>query len=440
MGDSSSDAVIDALTGLPGRPAITRALQDDSETPTVGALLFVDLDRFKWINDSMGHQLGDEVLKMASRRLVEAVRHDDVVARFGGDEFVIIMAPIRSVADTTRLARRIVDTLGQAMLIDDNRIVIGASIGIAVKSDSMEPELLLRQADLALYEAKRKGRGRHVIFDHRLAAMADHRVQIESTIRRAIDEGRLSLHYQPIVSMDTRKVIGFEALARLTDPELGAVSPAEFIPLAGEIGYMKVMGSHLRRQLLTDIAAAHKTWPELLFSFNLSSSELEDRDLASTIGAECAEFGVAPASLTLELSEDMLVQDRTWLERTLTMLRDMGCRISMDDFGTGRASLSSIKRLPIDEIKIDRSFVTDIGESRFNQATCEAILLLANALDATVVAEGIESESEADAIRSIGIQHGQGYLFAKPAPVDWSTLGQRRIVEPSVEQLAQLLS
>ncbi len=420
MGETSPDTVIDSLTGLPGRPAITRALTSDDGPVSVGAVLFIDLDRFKWVNDSMGHQLGDEVLKAASRRLLEAVRQDDVVARFGGDEFVIIMAPIKSVADTTSMARRIVEALSQTMSIENRQIVVGASIGIAIMSDGLDPELLLRQADLALYEAKRRGRGRHVIFDHRLAAMADHRVRIERSIRSAVDEQWLSLHYQPIISLRTDGIVGFEALARLIDPELGPISPAEFIPLAGEIGCMKVMGRHLRRQLMVDAALARQTWPEVSLAFNLSPAETEDRDLADIIGTECEEFGVDPTSLTLELSEDMLVQDRGWLERTLVRLREMGCRISLDDFGTGRASLTSVKKLPIDEIKIDRSFVTDIGKSRFNQATCEAILLLANALDATVVAEGIETHEEADLLRQIGIHHGQGYLFAKPAPVDWS--------------------
>lgn len=409
----------DVLTGLPGRPAISRALNTEDGSFQVGAVLFVDLDRFKWINDSMGHAMGDEVLKNVSRRLVESVRDSDLVARFGGDEFVVIMSPIKTVSDTTKLARRIVESIGRTMTIDERNIAVGASVGIAIMSEGAAAAVLLQQADLALYEAKRRGGNRHVIFDHRLAAMAEHRVSVERSIRGAIEEERLSLHYQPIVEMSGRTIAGYEALARLVDVEMGPVSPAEFIPLAGEIGYMKAMGRHLRHQLMRDVASAQHDWADITFAFNLSPAELEDRNLADQIAADCEEFGMRPTSLTLELSEDMLVQDRIRLERTVRQLRELGIRISLDDFGTGRASLTSLKELPVDEIKIDRSFVTDIADSRFNRATCEAIVLLAEALDASVVAEGIESETEAAVLAELGITYGQGYLFAKPSPMTW---------------------
>ncbi|MEM7339404.1 MAG: EAL domain-containing protein [Actinomycetota bacterium] len=413
----------DQLTGLAGRLDIARLLdsgQSGDDAFGVGAVLFVDLDRFKWINDSMGHHVGDEVLRTVARRLERQVRAGDVAARFGGDEFVVVMASIKSVTETTKVAKRIVESLSQPMQIGDVQVGVGASVGIAIAQHQSDTSDLLRQADTALYEAKRRGRGRHVIFDHRLAARAEHRVKVESAIRSAILDDQLTVNYQPIVDLASGRIVAYEGLARLSNPEVGPISPAEFIPLACEIGEIVEVGRHLRQLLITDLAQVLQHQPEMVFAVNLASAELGQPDLAERISAECEALSLPPRHLSIELSEDLLVRDQRRLHRTLNDLRHLGARISLDDFGTGQASLTSLRGIEVDEIKIDGSFVSGVVENPFDRATCEAIRILADAMGATVVAEGIESPEEVDVLRAIGVEYGQGYYFAKPAAIDWS--------------------
>ncbi len=412
----------DELTGLVGRIEISALLGAHGPTRhdfVVGAVLFVDLDRFKWINDSMGHHVGDEVLRIVADRLRSQVRSSDVVARFGGDEFVVVMGAISSVTETTVVAKRLIQAISEPLELDGRVLGVGASIGIAIAQDGGSVPDLLRQADTALYESKRRGRGRHVIFDQRLAAAAERRVGVEAAIRQADFDDQLELHYQPIVCLDRGTVEAFEGLARFRDAEGTAVSPMEFISLATEIGEIGRVGRHLQATLLRDLAAAHEHHPDLVLALNVSSTELEQPGLVEQLAAGCEAVGVDPRHVSVELSEDLMVRDLRVLHRTLGQLREHGFRISLDDFGTGQASLSSLREFDIDEIKIDRSFVSGIENNAFSRATCEAVLLLARAVDATVVAEGIETVAELEVLRDIGVHMGQGYIFTKPRPVEW---------------------
>ncbi len=414
---SPSDASLcDALTGLVGRAYLDELLAQlvRSSVEQAFAVLFVDLDRFKRVNDSLGHQAGDEVLKVAASRLRDAVRDGDVVARFGGDEFVIVMPDIQSVAVTTKIAKRVVAVLNDPIHIGGRLSGVGASVGIALSDGSSSSADILRQADMALYEAKARGRGRHVIFDHRLAEQADRRMDVESAVRSSVELGCLDVHFQPIVSLVDGTAVGIEALARLDHPEIGVVSPAEFVPLASELGLMGPIGRWLRHYTFDK----HRQFrPEAHLSLNLSGTELERPSLIEEILEDAEGFGIDPSRVCFEISEDILIHEKMKSLRTLKRLRDLGFLLSLDDFGTGQASLTAFRAIDVDEVKIDRSFVSGVEENAVDRSICHAVTVLAKGAGARVVAEGIETEGQFNVLQEMGVDFGQGYLFGKPEPL-----------------------
>ncbi len=421
---SPKSSRVDALTGLADRSSLEATLVSLAD-PSVDrsgpfAVLFVDLDRFKWVNDTLGHHAGDEVLRVVSKRLENAVREGDTVARFGGDEFVIVMPNVDSVFTTTAAAKRIVESLNAPIKIGDRMSGVGASVGIALSTDGVTSERLLQQADLALYEAKSRGRGRHVIFDNRLAEKAARRMDLESAIRDAVPGGLLDVYYQPIVSLSDRSIAAYEALARMHHPSMGAISPDEFIGLAGEMGFMGEIGRWLRVKAFSDLPRLRQDCgnDSLHLATNLSAIELERSGLVSELIGDIATAGISPQDVRFEISEDLLIRDEARALRTLDELRDVGVELSLDDFGTGRSSLTSLTTVAVDEVKIDRSFVCDVENSPVSQSICTAVKVLADGVGAWVVAEGIETEAQCQLLHGMGIQFGQGYLFGKPQPID----------------------
>ncbi len=403
----------DSLTGLFGRAYLDEYLGElaSNSDEKAFAVLFVDLDRFKWVNDSLGHQAGDTVLKIAALRLREAVRDDDVIARFGGDEFVIVMPDVQSVGVTTKIAKRIVVELNKPIVIDGRQSGVGASVGIALSDGSSTSADILRQADMALYEAKARGRGRHVIFDHRLAEKADRRMSVEMAVRSAIELDCLDIHFQPIVSMADRSVVGNEALARLEHPELGHLSPAEFVPLAGDLGLMPVMGQWLRRHSF----GRHRSLGlSSHISLNLSGPEITRPSIVDEILADTEEFGITPSSICFEINEDILIHEEMRALHTLQRIREAGFLLSLDDFGTGHASLTALRTIQVDEVKIDRSFVSGVEDCAVDRSICQAVAVLAEGAGARVVAEGVETEGQFRVLQELGVHLGQGYLFGKP--------------------------
>jgi diguanylate cyclase (GGDEF)-like protein len=407
----------DALTGLANRFSFTEALADryrDAPGAEGGfALLMLDLDRFKVINDTLGHGMGDELLRRAAQRLRQAAGND-FVARLGGDEFALL-APANADA-LRRQAEQIVDLLSRPFLIDGHVLEISTSIGIAVApADGVDETELTRHADLALYRAKQEGANTYRFFESEMSERAQARRVLELDLRRAVMRQEFEVHYQPQVHSRSGEFNGAEALIRWRHPERGLVSPAEFIPLAEEIGLIGAIGEWVLRTACAEAA----TWPgHLSLAVNLSPMQFRDARLAANVAAILAETGFPPLRLELELTENALLQDDGMTYKILHDLRALGVRISMDDFGTGYSSLSYLRRFPFDKIKIDQSFIRQIPGDRDSMAIVQAISSLGTKLGMTVTVEGVETQEQ----RSFSINEGcdqlQGYLFSKPVPAE----------------------
>ncbi len=420
-------ALHDALTGLPNRvlfhERLKEALRSASKASRRGtdnhtAVLFVDLDNFKVVNDGLGHAAGDQLLVEVGRRLTECLRAGDTAARFGGDEFTILFNDLASAEAASHAADRILGIMRAPFVIDRREVIVSASIGIAVSATGSErPDDLLRDADLALYEAKSRGKARHDLFDPAMTAAAWRRLELEGQLRRALEEGQLRLHYQPIVELETGRTVEVEALVRWQHPDHGLIPPAEFIPLAEQTGLIGQLG-----QLVLDAACAQlHEWQaqradgdRLTMAVNLSPRQFEDPDLVDRFARTLRRHEVDGRDIKLEITESAMLAETDRAAEVLRDLRDLGIRIALDDFGAGHSSLSHLRKLPIDAIKIDRSFVEAIGTEPGQAAIVSAAIALAGALSLEVTAEGIETKDQLETLSRLGCRFGQGFYIARP--------------------------
>jgi diguanylate cyclase (GGDEF)-like protein len=413
----------DNLTRLPNRALLMDRLRHtlaraNREQSTV-ALLFVDLDRFKQVNDTLGHGVGDALLVETGRRLRAAVRSADTAARIGGDEFVVLLdAGSYEVAEVTEVAERILASLSEPFLIDGREVRATASVGIALSHRGADTaEDLLRHADVAMYRAKKQGPSGYELFEPRMRLVLVERLALETDLQRAMEEQELSLAYQPIMRLRGRQVTAVEALVRWTHPSRGTVSPAQFIPVAEESGLIQPLGRWVLQEACRTAARWQSMTPgdsPLPVSVNLSPRQLQQPTLVAEITDVLATTGLDPACLILEITETLLIEDTENTIAKLRELRRLGVKIALDDFGTGFSSLSYLRELPLDIVKMDKSFVQDIGEDVQAAAFTRAIVRLGNTINLETVAEGIERDAQLAELRGMGCQHGQGYLFTRP--------------------------
>ncbi|HET7267101.1 MAG TPA: bifunctional diguanylate cyclase/phosphodiesterase [Oleiagrimonas sp.] len=422
--------LLDGLTNLPNRllfnDRLDTTLREARRTGEMFAVLFVDLDRFKSINDSLGHSVGDEVLAAVSRRLRGSVRSSDTVARYAGDEFIIILRHITQREDVLRIAEKIVRLMDAPLMLEaGSELHITASIGISFyPDDAATAESLLKHADVAMYNAKGKGRNGYQVYVAMPEKSHQQRVALESKLRQAEKNGELRVYYQPQVDACSEDIVGMEALVRWEHPELGMISPAFFIPIAEETGLIIPIGEWVLRRACADCVRWQQRFKlPLRVGVNLSALQLMQPNLVDVVRAACAESGLNPKLLDLEVTESISMKSVPNLLDTLSALRGLGCGISIDDFGTGQSSLDYIKRFPADRIKIDQSFVRNIGMDPGDEAIVRATLEMAHTLGRKVVAEGVETEQHHAFLRELGCDELQGYLFCRPlSPVSFDNM------------------
>ncbi len=430
------DALHDALTQLPNRSLLLDRLQVElNQQDRPGALrfavLFLDLDRFKNVNDSLGHLIGDKVLMETAERLVRLARPGDTVARLGGDEFGIILHDITSPSDPSRVAERILERLRDPILVEGFEISVSASIGIVIGSETYKhPEEMLRDADTAMYRAKSGGKSRYEIFDHGMHQRVLHLLRLESALRRGLERGEFILHYQPIITLNTGRVTAFEALVRWQHPTRGLVSPSEFIPVAEETGLIVPLGWWTLAESCRQAATWAREFPEqtLAISVNVSTKLFKQQDFVSRLGDILTSSGLAPEQLRIELTESLLLDHSEKSIKKLCQLRELGIGLHLDDFGTGYSSLSYLKQFPYDSIKIDRSFVTGVCEANGSGAIVQTVINLGQLLGMNIIAEGVESRRQLDRLRDWHCPQAQGFWFSKP--LDSGGIGQLLATAP----------
>jgi diguanylate cyclase (GGDEF)-like protein len=419
----------DALTGVPNRillgDRLDQACRDAERRGRLVALLFVDVDRFKQINDSYGHATGDAVLRTVVERIKAAARRADTVARLGGDEFVVLMEDLEDPADVELVAQRLLASMREPIELHGRSLVATVSVGSAIyPTDDSDIGPLLAKADAAMYEAKNLGRNGFRRYTPGTAMYNPARMSLENDLRRAIDLDELLLHFQPQVELATGMVCGIEALVRWQHPERGLISPAHFIPIAEESGLIVPLGQWiLRHALRQTMAWMQQGLPPLRISVNISALQFHQQGFPEFVEAQLAEHGADPRLLELEVTESVLMHNVEGVLDTLLRIRSLGVSLAIDDFGTGFSSLSYLRRFPINRLKIDQSFVRDIEHTPANASIARTIIALADSLGLDIVAEGIETPSELGLLRSMSCTEGQGYLFARPiaAPdlADW---------------------
>ncbi len=435
----------DALTGLPNRMLVldrlTHALHRARRTGSGVGVLFLDLDEFKVVNDSLGHDRGDELLVEMGRRLTSVLRAGDTAARLGGDEFVVVcedLDPADENAEMALVVERVAAALREPFRIAGRDIMCTASMGIAVAAaDHDQPEQLLRDADMAMYRAKRRGRGRVDVFDDDLRTRALHRMQTELSLRRAVAEGELSLQYQPVVDVTTGRMVGVESLVRWVHPERGLVAPEEFLPVAEASGLVVPLG----RWVLTEACRQAAVWQKeaeaghpFWLAVNVSLQELTEGTFAQAVATAVAEAGVDPGRLRLEITERAMLEVARLTATELARLDEQGVMIGLDDFGTGYSSLALLRRFPVRFLKIDQTFVTGLDENRGDEAIVEAVLGLGRSLGLEVVAEGIETPGQLSQVARLGCRLGQGFHLARPqaaADISHRLRQQRHTVAPA---------
>ncbi len=417
-------AVHDPLTGLPNRVLLLdrceHALRVLSREDSTVAVLVLDLDRFKHINDTLGHAAGDEVLRTVAARLREAIRPEDTAGRLGGDEFAVVCERIGGASNATALADRIMAAIGRPVQLDDGDHLLSTSIGIALTTDPTEtPDSLLRDADAALYRAKALGRGRSVVFDERMREDVLGRLHTEAELRVAIAHDDLLVHYQPIVDVVSGRPVSVEALVRWHQPERGVVPPDAFIPIAEETGLISDVGLWVLGTACAQVSAwQHDLGIDLQLAVNASGRQVADPLFPEEVARIAAASGMAPGTLGLEVTESVLIRDAESPLRALSGLRALGLRLLLDDFGTGYSSLTYLKRLAPDGLKVDRSFVGGLGTDPDDSAIVEAVVKLAQTLGLDVVAEGVETDEQLKLLRRLGCHKAQGYLFTPPLPAE----------------------
>jgi diguanylate cyclase (GGDEF)-like protein/PAS domain S-box-containing protein len=417
----------DPLMGLPNRHTFVDRLgqallrtKRGKEGRKVG-VLFMDLDRFKTINDSLGHEAGDRLLVTVAERLRNRLRNEDVLARFGGDEFAVLLEEVADASETIRVAQRIAESLREPFTVNDHQVNLSTSVGIALGSahTNDDPEGMLRNADAAMYKAKEQGPGRYAVFDPAMQTRAQERLELEAELRRALEQGEFVLYYQPEVSLYNGSMVGLEALLRWQHPERGLLKPSAFVPLAEETDLIAPIG----RWVLEEACRQAKRWEEehplaspMTMEVNLSPKQVRRRELARTVEEALTRADVEAHTLALDITETVLIGASEHNAQALEALKKMGIRLSLDDFGTGYSSLSYLKRLPVDRVKVDRTFVKGLGGNATDTAVVRMIIDLCHTLGVEVLAEGVETSEQAALLRDMGCDLGQGYYFARPLP------------------------
>jgi diguanylate cyclase (GGDEF)-like protein len=421
-GSRGDPTLRDPLTGLPARALLLDRLQqalthrhDEGE---MVILLHVDLDRFQTVNDTLGHEGGDQILVDIAHKLGDVLRPDDTVARLGGDEFLVLCTDVGA-SGVSDLPRRILREIAMPILVDDTEVMLTASIGIAVARHAPHtPSDMLREASAACDAARRRGRNRFALFDDTVRDEAQGSYLIERSLRRAIHVGELELHYQPIFELSSRHLVGLEALARWPHPEHGMLDAGAFVPLAEECGLMGPIAAWS----IAEACAEAARWPDRFGPVpgrtwvNVSASQLADPALEGLVQRTLEQTGLDPRRLGLEITETGIMRDPDTAVRTLASLRELGVAFALDDFGTGYSSLAHLRRFPIDVVKIDRTFVAELGRDDRTSAIVGAIVMMCRALDVACVAEGIENELQLAELRKLGCDTGQGFLLGEPVP------------------------
>jgi len=407
----------DALTDLPNRMLLRERLEHELKRVKRGeglAVLCLDLDHFKSVNDTLGHPIGDELLKLVAGRLRDCVRELDTIARLGGDEFAIIMTQLNKPSDAEVVARRIRDSIIKPYQVDGHQIVSDISIGISIAPiDGMEPDRLLKNADMALYGAKTDGRGMYRFFELEMDTRMRERRDLEMDLRQALDKNQFELHYQPLVNLETNEITALEALLRWNHPTRGLISPADFIPIAEETGLIVSIGEWVLRTA----CAETRNWPDhIKVAVNLSPAQLRSKNLVQMVITALADCAMPAERLQLEITETMLVQNTFATLAILHEFRKLGVQIAMDDFGTGYSSLSYLRSFPFDKIKVDRSFIQDLTKGAEPRAIVGAIAGLAKCLNMISTAEGVETQQQLDTLQKAGYTEMQGYLFSRARP------------------------
>lgn len=415
-------ALYDSLTQLANRhklfKEIQQAVKESAHSDLYFGLLYLDLDNFKHVNDSLGHSVGDEVLKVAARRLQAGVREHDIVARLGGDEFCVLVKQLKRREDSGKVAENILAVLAEPVKLGTAEFIISASIGIVTIPDhGMSTEQLLQNADIAMYRAKAEGRSNYRFYDAQMSVVASQRMAMETQLRRAVAENQFELHYQPQVDLVSGKVVSAEALVRWLHPERGMIPPDDFIPLLEETGLITSLGEWIVKQA----CLAAKSWAgvdgePINIAINLSPRQFADPKLPQIIRDAMAESSLMPSQIEIEITESMVMSNIEESNQLLKYLQDLGVSIAIDDFGTGHSSLAYLKKLDIDVLKIDRTFVQDLPDDENDKAIVAAIIAMAHELKLKVVAEGIESLEQESFLKEHGCEMGQGYLYSKPLP------------------------
>ena len=415
-------AYFDSLTGLPNRAQVHDRLREAmaraDRAQTLLGVMFLDLDRFKEINDSLGHAAGDEVLKEAARRLRACLRSTDTVGRLGGDEFAALLEDIRHVDEVSAVARKIIEAFAEPAEAAGRELRLSTSIGVTIYPlDDLDPESLLKNADIAMYQAKREGRNNFQLYAADMGSRAERRAGLRQRLHRALERGEFALHYQPQVGCADGVIFGVEALLRWNDAQLGAVSPGQFIPVAEETGLIVPLGEWVLREACRQC----RQWLDaglapLRMAVNLSPRQFRQKDLARRVGAILAETGLPAACLEIEITEGIVMRHAEKAVATLAALNELGTRIAIDDFGTGYSSLAYLQRFPVHALKIDQTFVQAIRGGADNAPIVNAVIHLAKLLDLKTVAEGVETAEQRDYLRARGCDAFQGYLFCRPQP------------------------
>jgi diguanylate cyclase (GGDEF)-like protein len=431
--DASYQASHDPLTGLPNRLMVLDQLRrwlqqppDDGARNT--AVLFIDIDRFKWVNDAHGHAAGDELLIQVSRILQRSVRQEDFVGRLSGDEFIVV-SRCRDEEAPMELARRIIRRIRRPIQVAGTELSHSASIGISFSGCDDTPSTLIENADMAMYRAKALGRGRFALFEPSMREEARKRLTLEESLRHAVDNGEILAHIQPIVDLSDRRLVGFEALARWRHPRQGLLTPDGFIEVAEDSGLIVEIDLTVLQSACTAIGRWQQVpgLEHLRISVNMSARTLASADLVERIRSILQSTGINSKQVYLEITETSLVDDIQSTTSTILGLRQLGLRLAIDDFGTGYSSLLYLKRFPVGLLKIDLSFVADLGRDPEDEAIAQAIVSLAGALGVGVVAEGVENETQELRLKEFGCDYGQGYLFGRPEPIE--TI-ERQMIEP----------
>jgi diguanylate cyclase (GGDEF)-like protein/PAS domain S-box-containing protein len=412
----------DALTALPNRAMFTEvlnlAIQNARRYGRNFAVLFIDLDRFKIINDTLGHEAGDKLLQEMGKRLTHTVRASDVVARLGGDEFVVLVQEVSEPKQIAPVARKILAALVQPMMMQGQECRVTASIGICMyPTDAQDEQALMKNADIAMYRAKEDGKNNYKFYSQEINLHSFERLALETSLRRGLERNEFLLHYQAKLDLNTRVVTGVEALIRWKHPDLGMVPPGQFIPLAEETGLIVPIGKWVLNTACAQVAAWQKQGlPPLRMAVNLSARQFADDNLVQDIKDALAATGIDADLLELELTESMVIQNTERAGRVLAEIKALGARLAIDDFGVGYSSLAHLKRFPIDTLKVDRSFIRDIPQDPEDKAITEAIIAMGKSLSLTVVAEGVETLEQQDFLRDHACDEMQGFYFSKPIP------------------------